>query len=301
MTSGPMSAGEPPRGDPARDRTRQGLADLTPDERDQVDRSVALAQHILGDGLVSMALYGSATSTGLRPDSSDIDLLIVAGGPLTPAQRRGFIDGFLGISGRSHDVPGDRRPLGVEVVALPAIQPWRFPPLMDLQYGEWLRREFEAGAGQDRAIPNADLAILLETAWAGCETLAGRPLLEVLPRIPWPDLVAAMRDGVAEVQPGIDENTDTTNGLLTLARILTTLETHEIRSKSEAADYVLAASRADLMGEGSAARSAMERARDEYLAGAYRPWSAAELETAKLAAAELRRAIDLGLEEPEPG
>ena len=142
---------------------RHGLADLTSDERDQVDRSVELARRILGEELVSMALYGSATSTGLRPDSSDIDLLIISAGHLTPAQRRAFVHGFLDISGRSHAVPGDRRPLGVEVVALPAIRPWRYPPELDLQYGEWLRRDFEAGAGQDRPIASADLAILLET------------------------------------------------------------------------------------------------------------------------------------------
>lgn len=276
---------------------RHGLADLTADERDQVDRSVALARRILGDGLVSMALYGSATSTGLRPNSSDIDLLIVAAAPLSPEQRRAFVAGFLGISGRSHDVPGDRRPLGVEVVALPAIQPWRYPPDMDLQYGEWLRTAFAAGAGQDRTIPNPDLAILLQTAWAGCETLAGRPMLDVLPGIPWPDLADAMRLGVEEVQPGIDENTDTTNGLLTLARILTTLDTREIRSKSDAAGHVLAMAGAGLVGE---ARTALERARDEYLAGDYRPWSALELRTAKLAAGVLRRAIELRLDPGAP-
>ena len=272
---------------------RRGLADLTPEEHGQVDRSVELAQQVLGDGLVSMALYGSATSTGLRPDSSDIDLLIVTRAPLTAIERRRLIDGFLLISGRSHEVPGDRRPLGVEVVARPAIQPWRYPPDMDLQYGEWLRADFEAGRGQDRAIPNPDLAILLATAWAGCETLAGRPMLEVLPGIPWPDLLAALHESAAEVQPGIDENTDTTNGLLTLARILTTLETRAIRSKSDAAEHVLA-SPALVAGEGSLtgpARAALERARDEYLAGDYRPWSAEDLRAAQAAAKSLRAAI----------
>jgi len=275
---------------------RRGLADLTVDERDQVDRSVELARRVLGQDLVSMALYGSATSTGLRPDSSDIDLLIVTAAPLSAGRRRALIDGFLGISGRSHDVPGDRRPLGVEVVALPGIQPWRYPPQMDLQYGEWLRADFEAGRGQDGSIANGDLAILLETAWAGSETLAGKPILEVLPRIPWPDLVDAMGEGVREVQPGIDDNTDTTNGLLTLARILTTLDTRAIRSKSEAADHVLGMPATGLVGE---ARSALERARAEYLAGDYRAWSEADLVTAKLAAAALRRAIEARLVESE--
>lgn len=282
---------------PRAERPAHGLVDLTADERDQVDRSVELAQRILGGGLVSMALYGSATTTGLRPHSSDIDLLVITASPLQPAQRRAFIEGLLAISGRGHAVPGDRRPLGVEVVALPAIQPWRYPPDMDLQYGEWLRADFEAGRGQDRAIPNADLAILLETAWAGSETLAGQPILEVLPRIPWPDLVDAMTDGVREVQPGIDENTDTTNGLLTLARILTTLDTRAIRSKAEAAEHVLGMPEAGLVGE---ARAALERARSEYLVGEYRRWSTTEVAAAQLAAAALRRTIEARLGEPGP-
>jgi streptomycin 3"-adenylyltransferase len=297
MTGASARPSERPSSAPAAS-PRHGLADLAPGERAQVERSVELARRILGDGLVSMALYGSATSTGLRPDSSDIDLLIVAAAALAPDQRRAFIDGFLAISGRSHETPGDRRPLGVEVVALPAIQPWRYPPAMDLQYGEWLRADFAAGTGHDRPIPNPDLAILLETAWAGCETLAGRPMLEVLPRIPWPDLVDAMAEAVREVQLGIDENTDTTNGLLTLARILTTLDTGAIHSKSEAAGHVLAmADSGGLVGE---ARAALERARDEYIAGDYRRWSAAELGTARLAAGVLRRAIERRLDPEAP-
>jgi streptomycin 3"-adenylyltransferase len=40
--------------------------------------------------------------------------------------------------------------------------------------------------------------------------------------------------------PGIEEGDDTRNGLLTLARIWTTLATGEIRPKDEAADWALA-------------------------------------------------------------
>ena len=222
-----------------------------------------------------MALYGSAMTTGLRPDSSDIDLIVVSGRRLRPADRRRFVAGLLEISGRSHDVPGDRRPLEVTVLAIPEIRPWRFPPRFELQYGEWLRRDLVAGRDVGGPTINPDVAILFETARSAAETLAGEPIDGVLPDVPWPDVVAAMGHGVDDVLPGIRDNTDTTNGLLTLARIIATATTRKILSKAEAAGLVLAG-----WSDRDVDPAPLRRARDEYEAGRYVHWGPAARDAA---------------------
>ena len=245
----------------------RGLAGLTPDERDQVNRATGLVSAALGPELVSLALYGSAMTTGLRPDSSDIDLLVVTAHRLRAAARRRLVAGFLEVSGRSFVTPGDRRPLEVTVLAVPEIRPWRFPPRFELQYGEWLRRDLAAGRDLGGPTVSPDVAILIETARVAAETLAGEPLEAVLPAVPWPDLVAALGHGVDDVLPGIRDNTDTTNGLLTLARIVATATTRQILPKGEAADLVLAG-----WADRGLDPAPLRRARDEYESGRYLRW-----------------------------
>jgi hypothetical protein len=58
-----------------------------------------------------------------------------------------------------------------------------------------------------------------------------------VPRI---DFVRALVDSIPVLMPGIEEGDDTQNGLLTLARIWTTLATGDIRSKDEGANWALA-------------------------------------------------------------
>jgi streptomycin 3"-adenylyltransferase len=61
----------------------------------------------------------------------------------------------------------------------------------------------------------------------------------VLEEVPWEDLVRGTVDEIHVLLPGIDEETDTRNGVLTLARIWATLATGEILSKDAAADWAL--------------------------------------------------------------
>jgi streptomycin 3"-adenylyltransferase len=268
----------------------RGLAGLTPDERDQVDRVTRLVVATLGDDLVSMALYGSAMTTGLRPDSSDIDLLVVTAGRLRASARRQLVAGLLEVSGRSFETPGGRRPLEVTVLAVPEIRPWRFPARFELEFGEWLRADLQAGRTAGGPTVNADVAILVETARAAAETIVGEALDVVLPAIPWPDLVAAMGHGVDDVLPGIRDNTDTTNGLLTLARIIATARTRRILAKGEAADLVLAG-----WDDRDVDPAPLRRARDEYETGRYRRWGTdardAAIGVGEALAAEARRRL----------
>jgi streptomycin 3"-adenylyltransferase len=102
-----------------------------------------------------------------------------------------------------------------------------------------MRAEVERGELPAWPRPDPDVAILVETARRAAVPLLGPPVA-VLPPVPRADLVRAMVQSIPVLMPGIEEGDDRRNGLLTLARIWTTLATGEIRSKDEAADWALA-------------------------------------------------------------
>jgi hypothetical protein len=79
--------------------------------------------------------------------------------------------------------------------------------------------------------PRSDLDVLVATR----EPIRHRDALAALDLGRPIELTAAMRDGIAE----LDLEGDTTNALLTLARIRCTLETGTIHSKEAAASWVL--------------------------------------------------------------
>ena len=215
---------------------------VDPAER-QIAAVVTLAREVLGDDVIALYLYGSATLGGLQ-NHSDIDLFVVSARSLTGAEKRRVVDGLLEISGdpaRAAASWQDTRPLEVTIAARPGIDPWRFPPAMELQYGEWLRTDFAAGSVfPDEPTPNADLALLLESVRRTGRALAGPPARVVIGPIPPADLARAMLEGVEDIRPGIETGSDTTNGLLTLARIWFTLATGEFAPKDMAADWAIA-------------------------------------------------------------
>jgi streptomycin 3"-adenylyltransferase len=146
-------------------------------------------------------------------------------------------EGLLAISDRA-DLPGFERPLELTIVARPDVVPWRYPPRIDFQYGEWLRDQFERGELDPETPTSADLAILLTSVLAASRPLIGPPAAEVLSPVPSADFRRAMTD---ELEPLLaDLATDTRNIILTLARIWATLGTGQILTKDGAADWALA-------------------------------------------------------------
>jgi len=227
-------------------------------------------------GLVAMALYGSAVTSGLRPNS-DVDLLVVLRGAMSAAERSALVAGLLAISGRRHEDPDAARPLEVTVLAEPEIRPWRYPARFELQFGEWLRRGLEAGEPDGGPTVNPDVALLIQTVRAGAVDLAGSGVGEALPEVPWRDIEAAIADGVDGMF--IDFDNDATNYLLTIARMWSTLETRTIRSKDAAADWVL-----ERLPETDPARPPLVEARRRYLEGDYTRWDPTALVAARAAA-----------------
>ena len=236
--------------------------------------------------VLGVYLYGSAASTGLCP-GSDIDLLVITARSLTASERRDLVAVLLetsGWSGHADSFPeaADRRPVELTSIVRPETDSWASAPVIDFQYGEWLRAEIADGL-LPAPTPDADLIILAATAAAHHRVLRGRPLAELLP--PVPD--GLLRRTAADLAPAVAAEAagDERNALLTLARIVITAETGRIVSKDAAAEAVGA-----LLPDHQ--RRLLARAREEYLGHGVPGWSWAEAtgEVAALVSALVGRA-----------
>ncbi|WP_305091553.1 aminoglycoside adenylyltransferase domain-containing protein [Prescottella sp. R16] len=194
-------------------------------------------------GIVGVYLYGSATVTGLRPDS-DIDLLVLTRRSLGVRERAALVDTLLAASGwQGHAATfpeaAARRPLELTVLVVGDTRPWQVTPRHDFQYGEWLRADLVAGRIPQPA-DDPDVPILVATAQSSHRVLRGAELGDVLAPVDRDILHAALRAVVPDILEEIVG--DERNTLLVLARILVTLDSGRIVSKDAAADAIAALS-----------------------------------------------------------
>ena len=187
-------------------------------------------------------LYGSAVSpAGLKPHS-DLDLLLVTSRSLRSEQRLGLVRMLLGVSGWSghadtYPEVAHRRP-----VELTSVVAHERTPRTDFQYGEWLRAELVgAVAGPDafgvsESDESADVVILLANALSANRALLGSRLDSLV----GPVSTEMLGEAIVSTVPEVLENLpgDERNAILTLARMLVTLESGEIVSKDDAATIV---------------------------------------------------------------
>jgi predicted nucleotidyltransferase len=235
-----------------------------PADRAQVARVVELVRGVLGDGLVGAWMHGSWVRGGLRA-RSDLDILAVAARPTTRQERLDLVAGLLDVSvqpASGEGWPGAGRPVELTLVVGEHVRPWRYPPPLELQYGEWWRRELQARA-EPWSSPSPDLAIVLVAALAANEALVGPPLAEVIDPIPPADLRQALVDALPALAGDLEG--DEANVLLTFARIWATLATGDIVPKDAAAAWALP-------NLAASAQPALERARDVYVGTAPDRW-----------------------------
>jgi predicted nucleotidyltransferase len=209
---------------------------------------------------VGAYLHGSAVLGGLRP-RSDIDVLAVSRRPTTKDEKRRLVERLVAMTGTTDPVPPWTIELTIVVEA--QIRPWRYPPPLDFQYGEWVRREFERGKFEPWPASDPDLALLITIALRGNRPLYGPPPSEVFDPVPRADCTRAMLAGLAGLLDRLDE--DTRNVLLTLARIWCTVATDEILAKDGAADWAL-------VRLPEAQRAPLARARAIYLGDEEERW-----------------------------
>jgi Aminoglycoside adenylyltransferase, C-terminal domain len=153
---------------------------------------------------------------------------------------------------------------------------------MELQFGDWWRREFESGDVKPWTSPNPDLAVLLTSALADGVPLFGPPIADLLDPVPGDDLRRAMRDVVPDLMADLDS--DVRNVLLTLARVWFTSETGTIAPKDVAADWALAR-----LPEGRG--DALRRARAVYLGEEAESWDDDAMVAARADAAAISTSI----------
>jgi len=235
---------------------------LSAPDRRQLDRALALVRQILDAEVVSAYLFGSAVQGGLRPES-DLDILVVSKRPTTLGERECLARGLMAISGTSTP-EGTWRRVEVTIVVQSDITPWRYPPILDFQYGDWLRTEFEKGNFEPSPTPlRPDLALLIRMVVAANMILIGPPPASVFDAVPQEDVLRAMVSDIDRLCGDIDS--DTRNVILTLARMWSTFATGVIRSKDAAANWAL--ERLPL-----AHHPVLVRARDAYLGSAAERW-----------------------------
>jgi len=182
---------------------------------------VALVHDVLGREAIGAYLFGSAVLGGLKP-RSDLDVIAVSARPTTREEKRRLVERLLAVSGEE-----GRRRLELTIVVQSAIRPWRYPPSFDFQYGDWWRAEFQRGDLEPwSSNVKPDLAVMLTMVLLADRPLLGPPPATVLDPVPRDDLVRAMVD-LDELL--LDLDWDTTNVVLTLARVWSTLATGEIR------------------------------------------------------------------------
>ncbi|MCQ9342088.1 MULTISPECIES: aminoglycoside adenylyltransferase domain-containing protein [Corynebacterium] len=215
-------------------------------------------------------LYGSAASSGLR-SRSDIDILVLTQSSLNRTERQALIALLLGISGwigHAETFPEATSERPIELTTLAVGESWTITeaPVIDFQYGEWLRESMWRGNLPQPTV-DPDALTLVATAQSANVRLLGAPLGDLIPPIP----SALLHHAVKAVIPDLMEEIigDEMNSLLTLARILVTLDTGQIVSKDAAADMI-----APTLND--ADRALMELARDVYLGNAPDSWTGYE-------------------------
>jgi predicted nucleotidyltransferase len=235
---------------------------LAETDRKQIAEILAALRDVLGHELIGAYLHGSVVLGGLRA-LSDIDVLAVSARQMTGHEKRRMVAHLLAISGTYPSVIAPR-PVELTMVAWAQIRPWRYPPIMDFQYGEWWRDRFQRGELEPwPSSTNPDLALLVTMALLGEVTLAGPPPSEIFDPVPRADFIDALVGGIGELIHDIDW--DTRNVILTLARIWCGVVTGDVQSKDAAAEWALP--RLD-----SEHQTVLARARDIYLGTAEEHW-----------------------------
>lgn len=201
---------------------------------DQISAVSSVLHRHLGQQLAAIYLYGSAVTDGLKPHS-DIDLMVAVATPLTETVRHGLMQALLAHSAW----PGSSavlRALEVTIVALSEVVPWRYPPRREMQLGEWLRTDLQAGRFEP-PMPDPDLAILLTKLRLHSTPLFGPAAEAMFEPVPASDLRKALNDTIAQWNSPEDWQGDERNIVLALPRIWFTACTGEIASKDRAATW----------------------------------------------------------------
>lgn len=201
----------------------------------QIHKCLDLVKEILGQDLLGVYLYGSSILGGLQK-YSDIDLFVVSNRATTREEKAKLATALLKNSGIY--MKSKKLPIEMTIVEKSEVNPWRYPPRFDFQYGEWLRKQFEQGNIEPwPAKEMPDLALLVTQILLASNTLTGASPDQLFCKVPYKDFMTAIVEALPNLMSDLDS--DVRNVLLTLARIWSTVATDAIRSKPAAAEWVI--------------------------------------------------------------
>lgn len=201
----------------------------------QIHECLNLVKEIFEIDLLGVYVFGSAILGGLQK-YSDIDVFVVTNRATTHEEKAKLVTALLKISGLY--MKSKKPPIELTIVEKSAINPWRYPPKFDFQYGEWLREQFENGNREPwptKEMP--DLAVLITQILLASKTLAGADPHQLFCKVPYKDFMTATTDALPNLMADLDS--DVRNVLLTFARIWSTVATDTIRSKPAAAEWAI--------------------------------------------------------------
>jgi len=190
----------------------------------------------LGANLQAIHLFGSAVEGGLKP-RSDIDLLVSVGTPLSEDARRLLMMDLISVSAWPASHPS-LRALEVTLLAHDHVVPWRYPARRELQFGEWLRADLQAGIVEPATF-DPDLAILLTKARRHSMCVLGIPASEYFDPVPAADFAQALADTIAQWNEEADWQGDEQTVVLALCRIWYSMVAGGIAPKDVAVAWVL--------------------------------------------------------------
>ena len=200
----------------------------------QIQTTTQFLINILGDSLKAIYLYGSYVEGGLK-HKSDIDLFVVIDAELKQETKQLLSNELLLLSG-SIDNKENKRYLEITIVNQVEFSSLKLPIHREFQYGEWLREAFLGGYISERTL-DQDLTLLLRQIRQCSLTLYGIPADELIPVISDKEFKLAIVSLLPTCMEELED--DTTNVILTLCRMIYSLETGKITSKDKAVDYIL--------------------------------------------------------------
>lgn len=187
---------------------------------------------LLRSNLVGLYLHGSLAMGGFNARNSDIDLLGITKTRLTNQEARYLTGLFLTKS---------TRPFPIEITFMHEQQlvDWEHPSMFDFHYSEYWRDEFEQKKTGDTFVnvnwKDPDLAAHLTVTYHKGICLVGKPIHEVLPRVPEKDFVASIQNDYYDCLDNIVHNP--VYCTLNLIRFYRYLKAGDIVSKLEGAKW----------------------------------------------------------------
>ena len=208
---------------------------LLPQTDSVIQAFVEESKSILQDNLTGIYMHGSAVMGCFNPLKSDIDLIVVAGRPISDSVKRAFMDMVIRCNA-SAPAKGIEMSVVLREVCNPFIYPTPFELHFSTAHLEWYKKDPEdyirRMKGDDR-----DLAAHFTVITNRGMCLYGLPIKEVFGEIPGADYMDSIWNDVSEAPERITE--DTMYLTLNLARVLAYQEEGLVLSKKEGGEWAL--------------------------------------------------------------